>query len=178
MIASLQSVPTENESLRSEEIRKETAYGLASDLIERGLQSTFWDLLHALIQIAESELIGKDDDFRVAVDKLYRDADTISSLLAKAFPVSEYGNAASLRRKSCRILADEVCFYRQEQFWTKNGAESLIQAEATISKLYGFFAGAEFLMRQIDQEQPDSRVECRCKAPARTPNPYESIDHD
>ena len=55
----------------AEEQRRECAYSLACDLIERGLQSKFDDLYITLLQIMDSELIRKDDVFHDMLNKLY-----------------------------------------------------------------------------------------------------------
>jgi hypothetical protein len=175
-----QPAPTSTPELKSideQEARKETAHGLAADLIERALQGEVSSLFITLLQIADSGLIDKQDVFRRGLDDLCRRGETLTSRLHKHYPASSSGGARHLLEK-CKTLAEEVNLYRQEQFWLRDGPAALIESEQLISDIYSFYYDAEFLMRSIDQEQPDYRVESRYSVPQRTPNPYESIDHD
>jgi len=171
--------PTASESRppTEEEQTREVKHATAADLIERGLQSRFGELFHVLLQIMDSDLIDKEDDFRRTVRRFYEEGDALSSRIFRLFPVSDCGGASHLRKK-CRTLTEEVDLFRQEHFWLRSGGESLVESEALIRDLYKYYADVEYLMREIDQDQPDYRVESRCLAPKRTPNPYEAIDHD
>lgn len=177
MTTSLATTPAAIAPLTETEIRNETASGLAADLLERALQGPV-DLLHiTLLQILDSGLVSKGDSLGLFVDKLCRDGEQLRDQLSAFYPGCSHGRAQRLMRK-CQTLPDQVNLYRQEQFWLCSDPGKLMQSEELIGAVFGFYREVNFLLRSIDQKQPDYRVEDRRGAPQRTPNPYQAIDHD
>lgn len=171
------SAPVASKPPTPVEIRNETAAALAADLIERGLQSRFDDLYLTLLQIADAELIDKDSPSAGFLNRLCTAGEPLTDRLVNAFRATRTGGAFHLLKK-CTSLAEEVDLYRQEQFWLGKTEATFLESEGAIRALYKFYSDAEFLLLQIDAAQPDYRVENRRKAPVRSPNPYETIDHD
>lgn len=162
--------------LTEQEIRNETANGLAADLLERALRGNVASMHITLVQIADSGLIGEDHDLRSQLDRLCNVGEELTGRLHKHYPLCWSGGARHLLKK-CETLAEEVDLYRQEQFWLRSDPITFSQSEALIIEIYSFYRDVDFLMRCIDQQQPDDRVEDRCRVPQRTRNPYETIGH-
>jgi hypothetical protein len=166
----------ESPGLSREEIKRHTARSLAADIIERGLNSRFFEMYISMLQIADSGLIDRDEYLQGHLEELCKEGERLDTLIHDVFPACNQGGAEKLMDRTCRTLVDEISYFRQEAFWTGKDSASFIRSEELIRDLFKFYTRAEELMIQIDELQVlFGHVHRKGRAPQLPANHYREI---
>ena len=168
------TAPAESKGLSHEEVKKQTAFSLATDLLERGLQSRLEDLHIILIQICDSGLLESQTLLEQGARYLSEKGERLGDRAREKYPYC-FGAARALIDRDAPDLMRQVDFFRQEQFWRSEGHASLLKSEELICDLFGFYGEVDLLLFQLDAESGDICGLKRLPTPRFTPNRYESI---
>ena len=168
------TAPAESRGLSREETKKQTAFSLATDLLERGLQSRLEDLHMILIQIYDAGLLESNALIEGFAQKLMTEGERLVDRAREKYPHC-FGFARGVMERDAQDLTRQVDFFRQEQFWRSQGNISFLESEQLICGLFRFYGEVERLLRYLDAESTDICGLDRLPTPTFTPNRYESI---
>jgi hypothetical protein len=168
------TAPAESKGLSREEVKKQTAFSVANDLLERGLQSRIEDLHIILIQICDSGLLESNTSLEKFARHLSEKGERLVDRAREKYPRCFYV-AREVMERDAPDLTRQVDFFRQEQFWRSEGRASLLESEELICALFSFYEEVAHFLRLLDGESGDICGLKRLPTPRFTPNRYESI---